>query len=228
MLPQIQYSNFVGLRRNKQTARLGEHSISAASLSSALGPIFHSPRSDRCTRKSSPHYGLAPSRRRIGFGGANTAAHCSRSCAMFPGSRLSFATFASATSFRYRGCITIRPSRSRLAARLNSGVSCHEQQDVVVCRKGRCHAFRLASLFGLLPIASFFGRVRGARIWSCQAVRLRIGTAWVAIWSCSKVTAKQAFVRCLSKGSKRAHGYCGSVGLLVSLASNRSREQRSG
>ena len=92
VLPQGHRLGFAGPRRNKQTARFGQHHVSAASLSFAFGPIAYSPRRDRCTSKSSPRCGLAPSRRRIGLGAANMAAHCRSSGAAFHGSRLSFAT----------------------------------------------------------------------------------------------------------------------------------------
>ena len=91
-LPQSHRPGLAGLRRKKQTARFGQHHVSAASLSSALGPIASSRQRVRCPSKSSPHCGLSPSRRRIDFGGANTAAHCRGSGAAFPGSRLSFTT----------------------------------------------------------------------------------------------------------------------------------------
>ena len=91
VLPQIHCLRSAWPRRKKQTARFGQHHVSAAWLSSAPGPIASTPRRDRCPSKSSPHCGLAPSGRRIGFGAANMAAHCRSSGAAFHGSRLSFA-----------------------------------------------------------------------------------------------------------------------------------------
>ena len=133
----------------------------------AFGPIASSPQRDRCTSKSSPHCGLAPSRRRIGFGGANMAAHCRRSSAVFLGFRLSSATFARAASSCSQGCITIRPSRCRFAARLNSGVSRHEQQHVVGMSQASLLRVSLGLALRTMARSVVLRLVRGARIRSC-------------------------------------------------------------
>ena len=156
-----------GCVATSKTARFGQHVVSAASLPLAFGPITTPPRRNRCTSKSSPHSGLAPSRRRIGFGAANTAAHCRSSGAAFPGSPLFFATFTSGASLGVRGCITIRSSRCRFAARLNSGVSRHEQQHVVGMSQELLLRVSLGFAFRTMACRVVLRLVRGARIRSC-------------------------------------------------------------